>query len=456
LSSFSRNINFELTLFPVFLFKEVKKRIYLNAISECCRVFLALFLTYRGESGMIIGELPLIGVVGKPNSGKTTFWNSATGGNAKTSPIPFTTIEPNEGVAFVTRPCIEKEFNVTCNPRSGLCIEGIRHIPIKLLDVAGLVPDAWKGRGLGNQFLDHLRQAEVLLHIIDASGRFDADGNDLGRVGAWDPIKDVKFLENEISRWLWQIIKRDWERLSRRVEAEKRDLVEVLATRLSGLAVTEEHIKKAIELTDLNPEKPTSWSDDDLLRFAINLRKVRMPIVIVANKVDIPKARENVDRMREAGIECIPASALAELILIKLTEKGAIKYIRGSNSFEVLNPNLLSSKEKKALEMIEEILDIYGSTGVQKAINTAVFDVAKMIVVYPVADEKNLTDKQGRVLPDAILVRQGTTLEEFAGMIHSDFAKTLLYGIDARTKRKLSKNYVLKDNDVIRLVVAAR
>lgn len=405
---------------------------------------------------MIYGEMILVGIVGKPNSGKSTFWNAATGGNAKVSPIPFTTIEPNEGVAFVTKPCVHKEFNVKCNPRSGLCIEGIRHIPIKLIDVAGLVPDAWKGRGLGNKFLDHLRRAEVLLHIVDASGRFDADGNDLGRPGMWDPINDVKFLENEIVRWLWQILKRDWQRFARRVEAERKDLYDCLAERLSGLGVNRMHAEKAIELADLNPERPSNWSEEDLLRFAIHLRKIRLPIVIVANKIDIPKARENVDRMREAGINCIPASALAELILIRLVEKGAIRYIRGSNHFEVVNSNLLTERERKALEVIEEILDIYGSTGVQKAINTAVFDVAKMIVVYPVADETKLCDKQGNVLPDALLVCHGTKLIDFARMIHSNFAKTLLYGIDARTKKRLPKSYVLQDNDVIRLVVAAR
>ena len=396
----------------------------------------------------------LVGIVGKPNSGKTTFFNAATAGNAKVADYPFTTIEPNIGVAFATQKCVCTEFGVKDNPRNSMCIDGIRHIPVKMIDVAGLVPDAWQGRGLGNKFLDDLRQADVLIHIVDASGSHDADGRPLGRPGMWDPIKDVKFLEEEIARWMYQILKRDWDKWARRIETERSDFFQSMAERLSGLAICVEHIKRAVEGLDLNPEKPGSWSDDDLYNFAKKLREISKPILIVANKIDIPKAEENYERMKENGIDAIPASALAEWALIQYAEKGIIKYVRGSDHFEILQPEKLSDREKVLFEKIEELLDKWKSTGVQIAINKAVFELGNMIAVYPVEDANKLSDKKGNVLPDVFLVKKGTTAREFAALIHTDLAKTFIYAIDVRTKKKLPEDYELQDRDVIKIVAA--
>jgi len=396
----------------------------------------------------------LVGIVGKPNSGKTTFFNAATAGNAKVADYPFTTIEPNVGVAFATQKCVCVEFGVEDNPKNSLCIEGIRHIPVKMIDVAGLVPDAWKGRGLGNKFLDDLRQADVLIHIVDASGAHDADGKPLGRPGMWDPIKDVEFLEEEIVRWLYQILKRDWDKWARRIQTEKLDFYHSMAERLSGLSIRIEHIKKAVYDIDLDPEKPRQWSDDDLYHFAKKLRETSKPILIVANKVDIPKAEENFERMKEKGINAIPASALAEWALIKFAERGIVKYVRGSDHFEILHPEQLSDRERILLNKIEEFLEKWKSTGVQTAINKAVFELGKMIAVYPVEDASKLSDKKGNVLPDVFLVKRGTTAREFAALIHTDLAKTFLYAIDVRTKKKLPEDYELKDRDVIKIVAA--
>ena len=396
----------------------------------------------------------LVGIVGKPNSGKTTFFNAATAGNAKVADYPFTTIEPNIGVAFATQKCVCTEFGVKDNPRNSMCIDGIRHIPVKMIDVAGLVPDAWQGRGLGNKFLDDLRQADVLIHIVDASGSHDADGRPLGHPGMWDPIKDVKFLEEEIARWMYQILKRDWDKWARRIETERSDFFQSMAERLSGLAICVEHIKRAVEGLDLNPEKPGSWSDDDLYNFAKKLREISKPILIVANKIDIPKAEENYERMKENGIDAIPASALAEWALIQYAEKGIIKYVRGSDHFEILQPEKLSDREKVLFEKIEELLDKWKSTGVQIAINKAVFELGNMIAVYPVEDANKLSDKKGNVLPDVFLVKKGTTAREFAALIHTDLAKTFIYAIDVRTKKKLPEDYELQDRDVIKIVAA--
>jgi len=396
----------------------------------------------------------ILGVVGKPNAGKTTFFNAATASNAKVADYPFTTINPNFGTAFATQECVCREFNVKDNPRNSLCIDGIRHIPVKMIDVAGLVPDAWKGRGLGNKFLDDLRQADVLLHIVDASGAHDEEGRPLGRPGMYDPLKDVSFLEVEISRWMFQIISKDWNRFSRRVESERANLIDELTSKLSGLSIRLDHIKKALEKLDLNVDRPTTWSEEELFNFVKELRRIAKPILVVANKIDMPFAEENYKRMLEANINAIPAAALAELALIKYSERGIIKYIRGAKTFEILEPNKLSSREKKLFDKIRELMEKWGGTGVQKAINKAIFEIGQMIAVYPVEDVNKLSDKKGNILPDVFLVRRGTTARKFAGLIHSDLEKTFLYAIDARTKKKLAEDYQLKDRDVIKIVAA--
>lgn len=120
----------------------------------------------------------IIGCVGKPSAGKSTFFNAVTDGKAKTGNFPFTTIEPNEGITYfmIQCPCVAKNKSSICQPHYGKCVQGTRYIPIKLLDVAGLIPGASEGAGLGNKFLDDLRHANVLMHIIDVSGRTNEKG----------------------------------------------------------------------------------------------------------------------------------------------------------------------------------------------------------------------------------------------------------------------------------------
>lgn len=397
-----------------------------------------------------------VGLLGKPNSGKSTFFAAATGNDVKMADYPFTTIEPNVGITYVSFPCVCKELNVKDNPRNSICIDGIRFVPIELWDVAGLVPGAWQGRGLGNKFLDDLRQADVLIHIVDVSGRYDAEGKDLGKPGLWDPMNDISFLEEEIQRWFWQILKRNWKRFSSKVEIEKKDFTKSLQLILSGLNITRDHIKIAIQSEDFDIEHPSRWSDFDLFRFAGVLRKISKPIVIVANKIDIPIAEENYKRLLQNNINAIPASALAELFLTRLAQKKVIKYVRGQNYFEIIDQNELSERDQKILDKISELLKKWGSTGVQSAINTAVFDIKKMIAVFPVEDENKYTDKKGNVLPDVFLVPHGTTAKQFAGIIHSDLAKNFIYAIDARTKRRLAADYVLRHRDIIKIYAAAR
>jgi ribosome-binding ATPase YchF (GTP1/OBG family) len=396
----------------------------------------------------------LIGIVGKTNTGKSTFLKALTLANVEISNRIFTTIEPNHAVGFVRTNCPENKIGVPCKPNFGFCREGIRFVPVELIDVAGLVPGAHLGKGLGLKFLDDLRQADAFIHVIDASGSTNENG-EVVAPGTYDPVKDVKFLEEEIGFWFFGLLKKNWEKFSKEVEMQKRDFVLSLTIQFSGLKITEEHIKKALEETGLPKETTTKWSDNDLCKFAFALRKLSKKMIIAANKCDIPTAEKNIERLRKnfPDYEIIPCSAESELALKEADKQGLIKYIPGSSKFEIIHPEKLSEKQKNALEFIKKnVLEKFGSTGVQQCLEKVVFDILQQIVVYPVANITKLCDKKGNVLPDAFLVKKGTKLKEFAGKIHSEMAEKFIGGIDFETKRKLGADYEVKNGDIIEII----
>jgi len=223
-----------------------------------------------------------VAIAGKPNCGKSTFFKASTLADAEIAPYPFTTIKPNVGIAHVRVKCPCAEMGTEC----GKCVDGHRFIPFELIDVAGLVPDAHKGRGLGNEFLDDLRQAEAFIHVVDASGSTDAEGNPVPH-GSHDPLGDVKFLEREINYWLFGIIKRGWGKIVRRARAEHIPITRLLAEQLSGAGVDEKDVKVALSELDLSYESGTETHTEALLRLCDVLRKLSKPMLIAANKMDI-------------------------------------------------------------------------------------------------------------------------------------------------------------------------
>jgi len=384
-----------------------------------------------------------IGIAGKPNAGKSTFFKAATLADAEIANYPFTTIKPNVGVGYVRVKCVCQELGVKCNE----CIDGWRFIPVKLIDVAGLVPDAHKGRGLGNEFLDNLRQSEAVIHVVDASGSTDEEGNEIG-LGERNPVEDVKFLYHEIDMWLFGILKRNWDKIIRRMKAEKRDPAKFLTEQLAGLGFEEWMVREAMRGFDVS-----ALSEEELKSFAVELRKRRMQMVIAANKAD-KAPRKMLEELMKLDEIVVPTSAAYELILRTAAKNGYIKYLPGDPDFEIIKE--LNEKQLKALEKIREFLKEFGSTGVQDAINRVVFDLLDYIVVYPVEDENKFTDSKGNVLPDAMLVKRGTTAKELAFKIHTEIGKHFIYALDARTKMRVADDYELKNNDVIKIVSGAK
>jgi len=398
----------------------------------------------------------LLGVIGKPNTGKSTFFSAATLAAAEIANYPFTTIKPNRGVGYVRTPCVHEEFKVKDNPKNSLCLDGVRLVPVELIDIAGLVPGAWEGRGLGNQFLDEIRQADALIHIVDASGGTDCEGR-VCKPGEHDPLEDVKFLEHEITMWMVTILKKDWAKIARTAEADKKGVAVPLEERLTGLGIRRQHVAEAIKRANLNVDKPTTWSDEDFYRFVDTLRRISKPMLIVANKIDLPTAEANLERMKELDYMVIPCSAEAELALRRAAEKQLIDYKPGDLNFKVTQPEKLSPNQIKALEAVrEKVLQKNGSTGIQNAINMAYFKLLNMITVYPVEDLEHLSDHNGRVLPDAYLVPKGTTARQFAYLIHTELGESFIYAIDARDKRRIGEDAILKDRDVISIVSAKK
>jgi len=396
----------------------------------------------------------IVGILGKPNVGKSTFFVAATLKSVPIADFPFTTIKPNVGMAYLRTRCVHEEMGVVDKPKNSVCTNGVRLIPVKLIDVAGLVSGAAAGRGLGNQFLEDIMQADAIVHVVDASGSTDPEGQKTAP-GSQDPIKDVEMVESEVDLWLLGIIKRDWDRQSNLAEQVRKSVIPVLAQRLTGIGITEVMVEEALLKLHLKSDKPSGWPPGSLEAFVRALRERNKPSLIAANKADLPTAADKIAALKATGRTVIACAAEAELLLRKAAEAGVIAYTPGDPKFEAKQG--LTPAQQRALELVRErVLDVYGTTGVQQAIDQAYFGLLKAVVVYPVEDETKLSNKDGDVLPDAYVMNGGSTVIDLARKIHSDLAETFLYAVDARTGMRLGAEHPLKDRDIIKIVSSGR
>ncbi|MBQ6547985.1 MAG: redox-regulated ATPase YchF [Candidatus Methanomethylophilaceae archaeon] len=390
-----------------------------------------------------------IGIVGKPNVGKSTFFGAATMAPVEIANYPFTTIAANKGVGYVRSKCPCKELGVQCTPHNSGCVDGIRMIPVELLDVAGLVPDAWQGKGLGNQFLDDLRQADALINVIDVSGSTNIEGVP-GKPGEHDPREDVEFLRREIEMWIRDILNNGFNKMARTAKMTGAKPEVILHERLAGLNITEVQIKTA--LRDVNPpEDPTKWDDDVMLALAKKIREYGKPMIVAMNKADIAPDG-NVELVKSISDMSIVTMAETELALKKANEAKVVDYVPGDKSFKIREGVKLNEAQKNALDYMAKNMEKYGGTGVQACLEKAAFEMLDLITVYPVEDENKYTDHFGRVLPDAFLVPRGSTARDLAYRVHTELGEKFIRAVNAKTKRTVGADYVLLDGDVIRIV----
>ena len=391
-----------------------------------------------------------IGVVGKPNVGKSTFFAASTLAPAEIAGYPFTTIEPNRGVAYVRAHCPHVELGVQCNPQNSLCEKGTRLIPVELWDVAGLVPDAHKGRGLGNKFLDDIRQASALIHIVDASGGTDAEGNPC-KVGTRNPVEDIAFFEKEVSYWIYGILSKDWEKIARQVELEGYKIEKLLHEKLTGLRINEGQIITAIRQSKL-PSKIRDWQKDEMITLARSIMHLSKPMIIAANKCDIAPD-ENLKALKKLeGYTVILTCTEIELALRKAKKSGLIDYPLGEKDFTIIDAAKLTEKQNDALVKIKDMLKKFEGSGVQKCIEDAAYKLLDLIVVYPVEDENKFTDKDGNVLPDAYLMPRGSNARDLAYKVHTELGDNFIRAINAKNNRVIGQDYELQNGDVIRIV----
>jgi ribosome-binding ATPase YchF (GTP1/OBG family) len=389
-----------------------------------------------------------LALAGKPNAGKSTFYQAATMADVDVANYPFTTIDANRGVSHVRTECPCLELEERCG--NDRCHDGTRYVPVELYDVAGLVPGAHEGRGLGNQFLDELMGADAIVNVIDAAGATDEEGEPVD-VGAFDPMEEADFVESELDAWLAGVVADNWETIERRSRSPDFDLEAAVADVMSGLGASERDVTACLRAVEY-PEDPMQWDDSDRAAFASVLRRRTKPILLVANKADVAP-RENIERLREVDKPVVPATADGELALRRAREAGVVDYDPGDPEFEITGE--VSDDQRTGLERIRGVMAEFGGTGVQAALNATALDLLEHLVVFPVENETRWTDKRGRVLPDAHLLPRGSTPKDLAHAVHSDIGEGYLHAVNARTDRRIAEDYPLEDGDVIKIVSAA-
>ncbi len=389
-----------------------------------------------------------IGLVGKPNVGKSTIFSAMTRSHADIANYPFTTLKPNVGVTYIETPCPHTEIGKQCNPREGYCENGIRHVPIEIIDVPGLIPGASQGKGMGNEFLDNLRDSEALCHIIDGSGLTAPDGTPIqARRKPWE---DIDTIEGEIKQWLADRIYRDWEKFARKADSSGEKPDRSLHRKIASFGLTEKQVSLIFSRGSF-PVRFMLWTEGDAMRFSEVIFEFMKPVFRIANKADNmePDSREEL-LQKYPGLYLV--SGEFELAFEKALKSGMIK--GGPRDFEVTGS--ASRQQSAALNRIREFFRDPGITLISQIMGMIVQEKLGYVIVFPVVDESTWEDNKGNVLPDALLMPSGSTALDLAFKIHTEIGEGFIRAVDCRTRRVIGKDHVLANSDIIRIVSKTR
>jgi len=386
-----------------------------------------------------------IGLIGKPNAGKSTLFSAITSIDVDIANYPFTTIKPNVGISFVKDKCPEDEINAKCHPREGKCINGTRYIPVEIIDVPGLIEGASEGKGMGNEFLDNVRDADLIINLFDASGMTDVEGNP--SENKHNPLEDIKFVNNEIISWMNGKISKDWQKFARKEDNSPERLEVKMLQKAATFGLSEKDVSFIMTKENF-PDKLIHWTDDDINRFSEAILKYVKPVFDVGNKFDL-MPEDAIKTLKEKENYLI--SAQYELLIEKAFNNGYIN----SDGFDFAFTDKSGDAQKNILNKIRskfenrEVMRFYDVlTGIIKSLG--------YIVVYPVLDENKWEDKNGNVLPDAYLMKDGDTALDLAYKIHTDIGKNFIRAMNGKTKRVIGKDYKLLNNDVIKIISNSR
>jgi ribosome-binding ATPase YchF (GTP1/OBG family) len=329
----------------------------------------------------------VVGLVGKPSAGKSTFFNAATRAlversgrlAAAVSAQPFTTIDPNVATSYLP-----------VHPREGL----IRFIPVVVKDVAGLVPGAYQGRGKGNKFLNDLCDADTIMHVCDATGSCDRNGNLVaaGEVGS-SAAEDCTWVRRELHLWIFTNVMEKWQSVTRYKKGEESQVTKGKArSRVVQLFTGYQKdskflVETAASRADLDLDSAAEWTAMDVHRIVAFYLRLRFPICVAANKIDLFRDEKEmlttVAALKKDAVErgevVVPCSALLDSWHLLEEGRGSVPSPSGGGEGGSSSGDMCAMQDK-----YDSVLSAFGSTGVIEALHAA-FSLNSPTIVYPVS-----------------------------------------------------------------------
>ena len=357
-----------------------------------------------------------LGIVGLPNVGKSTLFNSLTKAGAEAANYPFCTIDPNVGVVPVPDERIDRLGELYHSKK-------VTPATIEFVDIAGLVKGASKGEGLGNQFLANIREVDAIVHVV----RCFEDTNVVHVDGSVDPVRDVETINLEL-------IFADLEVLERRISkvAKTARMDKAAAKELALL----ERVKERLEAGQWSAGMELSDEEEEKLFRALNLLTAK-PVIFAANVED--------GDLADDGANNAHVKALRE----KAAEQNALVFVVSAQ----VEQELVELDDEERSEFLQELG--LSKSGLDKLIEASYNTLGLMSFLTSGEDETR-----------AWTIKKGTKAPQAAGKIHTDFergfikAEVVSYddlmreGSTAAAKEKglvrmEGKEYVVRDGDVI-------